>query len=621
MGKRLLIFLTVFCVLATKSETQVFASENFATTLDTVYTVSETGLSQVKHTIELQNRKPTVYAKQYGLKISSPNLSQIKVKSNGSLITPEIVKTENQTSIGITFPDTLLGENKIRKIEIEYQDKDTAILSGKVLEILIPKIANPDEYDSYHLTLNTPASFGQPNRVTPATFSLQENNNQVTTKFALTKGEGVVALFGTQQIFQLELQYHLENSGSNTGLAQIALPPDTTFQRVWYDQLEPLPQTIQSDVDGNWIATYQIQPQETLQVTARGRVLTTLKPMQLPNHPQSSTNFLNEQAYWPTTDSKILELSQQYQTPRAIYDYVVETLTYNYQALEEQVPRLGAIEALAKPDLATCQEFSDVFVTLARAAGLPTRQITGYAHTQNSLLRPLETKSDILHAWPEYFDSERQQWHPVDPTWGNTTGGVNYFDQFDLNHIAFAINGSSSTLPYPAGSYKATQQSESKDVTVSFAPDFPDLPPQLEVELLPAFHLGVPLPGNYRLKIKNLQGRAWYTTSITATSTQTVASLPQTIDIPQLLPFETLEIAFNLHTTTLWRSEATDLQLAVQYADDQNQTTTIRLSPFTVYQGGHISRLLSYQFAIPGLVIGSVSLALLAGSLLVRRRK
>lgn len=619
---RLLVSLAWFFAAFLLLVPPVFANENFETSLTTSYTISPIGLTSVKHTIDLKNRKPTVYAKQYGLKVSSSDLKNIVVRSNGVVISPEIVETDNQTSIGITFPDTLLGEGKTRKLEVSYQDANAAVVSGKVLEVLVPKIANPDEYDSYNLTINTPASYGRPTRVTPTDFTTQELDNRITTSFALQNGEGVVALFGTQQIFKLELQYHLENPSSNTGLAQIALPPDTTFQKIWYEQLDPQPQSIQSDEDGNWIATYQVPPQQTIEVVAIARVLTALDPMEVPGQARPSNQLTSDLEFWQTSNAKIIELSKTYQTPRAIYDYVVDALSYNYQALEEDVPRLGAVEALEKPDLATCQEFTDVFVAMARAAEIPTRRVTGYAYTQNSLLRPLETNSDILHTWPEYFDEDLHQWHPVDPTWGNTTGGVNYFDQFDLNHIAFAINGLSSTLPYPAGSYKSSQ-TQSKDVMVTFDNDFPSQPPQLTIELVPALTMGVPLPGTYQLRVTNQQGRAWYNTSVTASSNQGLSSLPQTINLPQLLPFETVEIPLQLFSNRLWQGGASDLQLDVTYVDNQNENETaiLQLSPLTVYEGGQISRLLSYPVTIPGLVLGCIILALFAGSLLVRRRK
>ena len=94
--------------------------------------------------------------------------------------------------------------------------------------------------------------------------------------------------------------------------------------------------------------------------------------------------------------------------------------------------------------------------------------MVGFAYTTNSKLRPLSLVADVLHAWPEYWDTTRGIWIPVDPTWANTTGGVDYFSKLDFNHITFAIQGKSSEKPYPAGFYKESGIN-SKDVTVSFA--------------------------------------------------------------------------------------------------------------------------------------------------------
>ena len=75
--------------------------------------------------------------------------------------------------------------------------------------------------------------------------------------------------------------------------------------------------------------------------------------------------------------------------------------------------------------------------------------------------------ADVLHSWPEYWDREKGLWGPVDPTWGSTTGGVDYFSKLDLRHFAFVIHGADSEKPYPPGSYKLGPNPQ-KDVFVSF---------------------------------------------------------------------------------------------------------------------------------------------------------
>ena len=93
-------------------------------------------------------------------------------------------------------------------------------------------------------------------------------------------------------------------------------------------------------------------------------------------------------------------------------------------------------------------EFTDLFITIARSAGIPAREVNGFAYTENPDIQPLSLVNDVLHAWPEYYDSEKGVWIPVDPTWGSTTGGVDYFSKLDLRHFTFVVHGKDSTKPY-----------------------------------------------------------------------------------------------------------------------------------------------------------------------------
>jgi transglutaminase-like putative cysteine protease len=61
-------------------------------------------------------------------------------------------------------------------------------------------------------------------------------------------------------------------------------------------------------------------------------------------------------------------------TPENIYKFVTNNLSYNYYRVKPDVERLGAKDALANPDEAICTEFTDLFITLARSAGIPARE-------------------------------------------------------------------------------------------------------------------------------------------------------------------------------------------------------------------------------------------------------
>ena len=127
---------------------------------------------------------------------------------------------------------------------------------------------------------------------------------------------------------------------------------------------------------------------------------------------------------------------------------------------------MGALSALNNPTSAVCLEFTDLFVALSRAAGIPAREIDGYAYTNNAHDRPLSLTEDVLHAWPEYYDFDKKAWIMVDPTWGNTTGGIDYFNALDFDHIAFVIKGENSGYPIPAGGSRRTTWARSSSLSI-----------------------------------------------------------------------------------------------------------------------------------------------------------
>lgn len=598
------------------------ASSSYHTSLQSTYAVGPTGFTQVTHVITLTNLTPAEYISRYAMKISSPDITNVEVTSNGDRITPELVRGETQTSIGLTFSDVIAGQGKQRVIQITYRDPDVAILSGRVLEVLVPKLASADEYSEYTVVITTPERFGPPTRITPASYTTSPIKGTYVTQLILEGGSGVTALYGRDQIFNFQFTYDLINDSPNAGLVQIALPPDTAHQKIVYDQLEPRPQTITSDIDGNWIATYQVPAESTTRVNTTGQVLIALDQINMLAQPTDLNPWLKNDSFWELHDTRVEDVVQTHRTPKQIYDYVVETLDYNYASLESDSPRLGASKALETPNFAACQEFTDTFVALARAAGIPARRVTGYAHTQNPLLRPLNGNPSILHAWPEYYDTARQQWIPVDPTWGNTTGGVNYFDQFDLNHIVLAINGRSSTLPLPVGSYAANETAAEQAINITFGDVFVTQEPNLEIKPALDRVAGIPVPGRNRLNITNLSGQAWYNLRLVPQQIPAGYTLPSSIDVPVLLPYQTVSVVIPVYHDEWINLDWIPLQLTADYEETFTQERrTIPVDTVNLSVGNQVFYLLGQPLI--ALAVGTVGFlcALAAGSLLVRRHQ
>lgn len=440
----------------------VAAAGEFSANYDVSYAIAPTGVTIVTQTVSLVNRQTNLYPKQYTILLDTLNVRNIIARDDGGTITPTITQTQGKTEILLTFNKQVVGLGKQTQFTLRYENLDIAQKNGKLWEVNIPGITEDADLGDYSVTIQTPPTFGPMSYLKPP-----PSDGKRWNRTQMTRG-GISAAYGDKQYAKLTLRYYLENPGVTPITQEIALPPDTTYQRVSIDALNPKPTQVIKDGDGNWLARYSLTPGEKLSIETTVSVRITLPSIDnLILEESDLSGYLKPLPYWESTDASISALAKTYSTPRAIYDYVVSTLSYDYERVKTTPKRKGAVATLKNPKESICMEFTDLFIAIARAAGIPARELVGYAHTTNAKLRPLSLVSDVLHAWPEYYDRLQGIWIPVDPTWGSTTGGVDYFDTFDFNHIVFAIHGISSSQPLPAGFYRENGK-EGKDVTVEF---------------------------------------------------------------------------------------------------------------------------------------------------------
>lgn len=547
----------------------VFASDEFSSAYDITYDVNEIGLATVITNISLTNKTTRYYASEYTLTIPSFNIAGVSARDSGGKVKTQVTEKGDSTEIHLVFNDTVVGLGKTLNFTLSYQTPQLAQKIGRIWEINIPRINSNTSFATYNVTLKVPQTFGSLAYAWPP-----PAKNYTWTKDELS--QGITAAFGDFQAFKFKLAYHLKNPNLYPVYTEIALPPDTAYQRISYTQVVPQPVNVHSDPDGNWIARYDLSPGQKLEVTAEGVVQIYSQPNFSPqNPPNDIQNYLASQDYWEVNDSQIQEIARGLKTPRQIYDYVAKTLKYNYQKINSSGPRLGAKQVLAKPDSAICMEFTDLFIALARAAGIPAREVDGFAYTTNTKLRPLSLEKDILHAWPEYFDKEKNTWVMVDPTWGNTTGGLDYFEKLDFNHFAFAIRGLDSNRPLPAGAYKIDEK-DSKDVEVTPIQEFTPQTPKVDVKFMFPSEILAGLQTTGKVVVKNNGPQALYNSDLVLFS-PSVSLTKSSFLIDTLPPYgeTSLEIRF-IKTNLILNSQGS---LTAQIAGQSFQTN-FKIKPF-----------------------------------------
>jgi hypothetical protein len=495
---------------------KTFAQNEFSVDSSVTYAVSDSGKTTVTHEITLENNFSTLYATTYTLSLENIQANNIKAYSaNKQLLTTDTEKVGNKIDIKVAFPDAVVGQGAKRHFFISYENSTFALRTGEVWEISIPRLGDQNTFRNYKIFLKVPDSFGLEAYISPKPSSFSDIDG--FKNYSFTKDDilqaGITAGFGQFQVFSFNLTYHLENpSDFCTGnVCSIALPPDTAFQKVYLQKVDPKPTGVTVSRDGNWIATYNLSPKQRVDVKVSGsvQIFAGYRPF-----PKTTDQILNDNLkgadYWQITDPRIKTLARELKTPKAIYDYVSTNLKYDFNRVQPNIQRMGAVNALQNPTHATCMEFTDLFIALARAAGIPAREINGFAYTENPQLQPLSLVADVLHAWPEYYDKDKGSWIPVDPTWASTSGGIDYFNKLDLRHFTFVVHGESAVIPYPPGSYKLASNPQ-KDVFVSFG-KLPENRTTTSVITITPLRLLPFLDSIYNIKVTNPGPAALYST-------------------------------------------------------------------------------------------------------------
>ena len=543
-----------------------FGAGEFTTNYNLRYQVNPDGVVHVSQDITLTNKLSAVYATKYSLTLPSVEIQNIKAADRVGPCQTEIKKNDKATTIIINFNEPVVGANKILNFNLNYDSLDIARKNGEVWEVNIPKIANESDVDNYSISLAVPVSFDKPAFIRPEPIETLTEGDFSVYRFVKSQlaEAGINAAFGPFQIFDFTLFYHLKNPNLTTGETEITLPPDTAFQQLTYQKIDPLPLNIRVDEDGNWLAKYRLKPREKIKITATGKVKIFAQSEKIfpqPNQKNLAKN-LKPARFWETDNPEIMKIAQNLKTPREIYDLVVKTLNYDFSRVSQQAERMGAAQALANPNQAICMEFTDLFVALARAVGIPAREIDGFAYTTDARLRPLGLMADILHAWPEYYNEQRQAWIPVDPTWGKTTGGVDYFSKTDLNHFAFVIHGENSEYPYPAGSYKF-EDTLGKDIQVGFG----EYQGETKSDLSVKFNLSKEIFWGENKKgtivVKNEGQGASYNLEIKVSSQDLVLLSPSAKKVVILPPFSTIELPVELKTKNIFSTGESLLKVSV----------------------------------------------------------
>lgn len=438
---------------------------DYRTTFNSEYIMKKDGSSDVNLIIKIVHLNPNIYVKEFAIGFpASFGIESVSVRDGIGTIQPVITTNADRIKLAIALNNPNIGRMSENFIYIQYRQKNLYKIHGNSWEVILPTI-NGDEEAVHHMQVILPEGSDKKISIAKPKPARIEGSKIFWENI---KTRTVYAVFGESEYYKTNLSYHLENNGFRRIYYDVAFPPDMTYQKVFVLSIEPPPEKITIDEDGNYLGRYTLNLKEKKDVFFDGIIEVTAKKREEPylldqeRIKNQKTYLLTPQSFWDIESFIDSDEIKSIKNIDSIYRYTSDSLTYNYNRISKNMKRMGAEEILKNPSQAVCMEFTDLFIALARQNGIYARELNGYGFSDDDRFRPQLLNTDILHSWPQYYDEEKASWISVDPTWENTSG-IDYFSSLDLNHITFVIHGKEQNYPVSAGMYKTE---DTKDISI-----------------------------------------------------------------------------------------------------------------------------------------------------------
>ncbi len=578
-----LVFFNFFTV------TSVKAANEFSTTYDIKYSVSEDGVTNVTQSIILKNLTDKFFPSTFSVTLPGTEVGNVEARDNKGSLETETIQEGSNTKVTIRFTNQqVIGLGKEYPWTLSYQDKSIARKLANVWNINLPKISQQTQVENLKLTLSVPSSLGDPDFISPKPTLTSESGGQINLIYTQNEllNAGISAIFGDSLSFEFNLSYILENKAIFPKYLKLAIPGDSAYQQAFIQNIEPLPENVLTDDLGNTYAVFKVNSNQEYEVKVKGNVKTFLNSRQKDILSQSEKELhLKEGEFWDTNNpnikTKLSEIIQDqelgvFDRARIIDKYVSNFLRFDYGRIERSdFTRFGSITALNNPEKALAAEYVDLETALLRSAGIPTRQVIGFALPSQN--KPFSFTNQNLHTWLEFYD-DNAGWVITDPAWESTTNGADFFAFNDLNHIALAYSSGDQNLTLPGN--VETMVYEGDLSTDKGA----ELDINIEKEILSGF------PSKGKIRINNLGQVAFPASTLQIDTAKILLEFPgeqpiitKSINTPEIPPFGHLEYEFNLKTGAIWHSYQDAFQVRFAGVDDTRLITVTPILSYKIY--------------------------------------
>lgn len=504
--KKIIVFSFITFLLGFPFFTKKVFSADFINQVNIVYSVDSDGTMHITETKSITNNSSKYYITEESFFISpfktrtettSSDLGKIAdtvtlTDSNGNKISHEIKIHDENIEVIVPIGDNF-SKGDTKNLILKYENFELAAKSGNVWNIYIPAL--PKNFDQtvtwdigatsrthYSVSLEVDSDLGEPNFVLPEPTSSVTVNNQTVYQFdanSLAQNYAWIQ-FGNKQYYSFEIRQPVKSS-SNLGvfnvLYDLVLPRNSENQTVYFESIQPEPEYIREDDEGNIISRFKFTNQQETEIIVKGYIESKISQKisrdevgniedydyskmyaDMDNYRINYADLLKPTQYWEVDSDKIRQKAKDlkgndnnvYDILISDYKFIIENVDYDNLKTGIKNQRQGALKTL-EGGASVCMEYSDLLITLLRAQGIPARAAFGYG---------FDPKSDSLstqgHQWVEVF-MPNVGWVAVDPTWGDT--GRKEYIGGDVDHALWRVASVNVDTPSPVTKYSVMDES------------------------------------------------------------------------------------------------------------------------------------------------------------------
>ncbi len=403
--------------------------------LDVLVTVLDDRSARVVMDYNFTWLQTGTYVSTWNILLDTPDPHGVRVQSQGRDLGFTMQTQGDVTSLWIELGrDVYAGEAMVFRVEYVTSSSILSIGPERQLTLTIWEIAPKDRVN---LTVVAPAGFQQVSHQP----SFLQGSGGVLSGTAEGVQPGInhlieVSYAASEAVYDLTYVYTFTNQGSSTEYGaefEVPIYAEAPHQTVTRLSVSPDPISSSYDESGNYRSRFRfgsIPPGGSIQInvsysirvsvpfapdsTYRGGVGTV---------PLAYIAYTQGDEYWEVADPSISALASNItagkvsvlEMSKAIYDYVVENIEYDYAKYNLvtsglPVERYGAVKTL-ELGRGVCEDMTDFYVALCRAAGIPAIEVVGFSYEGDCVLG-----IGSRHAWAGIYIPD-YGWMDVDPTW------------------------------------------------------------------------------------------------------------------------------------------------------------------------------------------------------------